>query len=432
MIINNLTVPEFVFEPSLGEQLKTVSIKIENGKIADISKTPLHGNDEVIDGTGLTLLPGLIDPQVHLREPGFEYKEDLESGAKAAAKGGFTQIICMPNTFPIIDTKEWVEFIIQKSQKLNLIDIYPTAAVTIGLMGEKLPDYQSLKNAGAIAFTDDGRGVQDDQKMSEAMALIAHTGLPILDHSEDESLSLKGVIHAGEKASALNLKPINPEAEAVHVQRGCEYAIKTGCHFHALHVSTRRSFEYIRHYKKLTNKVTAEVSPHHLLLSVDDIPVTQGQADAIYKMNPPLRSLDDKIAAVEALLDGTIDFVATDHAPHSEEEKARGFEKAPFGIIGLETAFPLMFTHFVQTQQLTLKRLIELMCYRPAQVFHLPFFKLQVGEKASFTLVNLKKTRKYTKEEIQSKSKNSPFLGYSMAGFSELTVHHGNIVWRQN
>lgn len=413
------------------EHLVDVNLLIIDGKISKIeNKIQIEDDFQVIDGKGYFLSPGLIDPQVHFREPGLEYKEDIESGSKTAAKGGFTTVISMPNTSPTADNAKTVQYMWDKQLEVGLCRVYPTGAVTMGLKGEKLSDFSSLKSAHAIALTDDGKGIQSDALFKQAMLKARELDLPILDHSEDESLSLGGAIHKGEHARKYGVKGIDAKSESVHVKRGCEYSAETGCHYHVLHISTRESIEYVRMAKKAGHRVTAEVSPHHLILCDEDIPEREkGQLDPNWKMNPPLRSKDDRVACVEALIDGTIDAIATDHAPHSPDEKAKEIHDAPFGIIGLETAFPLCYTEFVKTGKLSLERLIHLMTKGAADLFKLPFGTLNIGEAADITLLDLDNEREVKADEFHSKSKNSPFIGRKLYGHAKLTLLAGNITF---
>jgi dihydroorotase len=337
----------------------------------------------------------------------------------------------MPNTNPTSDKPEVLDYIYKRASEVGICRILPTAAVSLNLQGKEHADYALLAQHGAIAFTDDGKGVQDSAFFTEALKRIAKTGKPFLDHSEDESLSLGGAIHFGEVAQKFGVKGIDPRSESEHVRRGCEVSAITNCHFHVLHISTKESIEYVREAKKRGLKVTAEVSPHHLLLCDEDISTkADGSLDANFKMNPPLRSKVDMLAARAALLDGTIDMIATDHAPHTEEEKAQGIEQAPFGIIGLETAFPLVYTHFVKTGELTLKRLTELMIDGPCRLFDLGRKGLNVDDPADLVIIDTKLEKTILKENIFSKSKNTPFLGRVLQGFPTHTIFQGKVVYK--
>ncbi|NQY99866.1 MAG: dihydroorotase, partial [Bdellovibrionales bacterium] len=296
LIKNAKTLNSLLGKP--GEGVVSVNLLIENGRISKIASGEIaESADSVLDAKGLFLSPGLVDPQVHFREPGMEYKEDIESGSKAAAKGGFTAVISMPNTAPTADQPEVVESMWKRSQEVGLCKVYPTGAVTYGLKGEKITDFEALKSAGAIALTDDGKGVQNDELFKLALEKGSQVNLPVLDHSEDESLSAGGAIHKGEVSERHGIKGIDPNSEAVHVERGCDFSAQTGGHYHVLHVSTARSIEAVRKAKSEGHRVTVEVSPHHLLLCDEDIPEKEdGSLNANWKMNPPLRTKSDREA----------------------------------------------------------------------------------------------------------------------------------------
>lgn len=414
------------------ELVESVYCLVKDGKIAKLGTGDFsEAGAKVVDAKGYFLSPGLVDPQVHFREPGMEYKEDIESGSKAANKGGFTTVISMPNTSPTADTAEVVSRMWKRSQEVGLCRVYPTGALSFGLKGEEITDFKALKEAGAIAITDDGKGVQRDEVFMEALKRAFENQLPVLDHSEDESLSAGGAIHLGEVSKKHGVKGIDAQSEAVHVKRGCEMSGQTGAHYHALHVSTKASFEHIREAKKKGWNVTCEVSPHHLLLCDEDIPLKEnGELDANFKMNPPLRSRIDREASMEALIDGTVDAIATDHAPHSPDEKANPIEKAPFGIIGLETAFPLIYTNFVKAGKLSLTRCIELMSEKAAALFNLNHLgRIEVGAVADLALFDIDNSMEINPEYFRSKSKNSPFIGHKLFGNAKMTIFEGKIVF---
>lgn len=412
------------------EQLVKADILIKNGKIEKLESSICDDIDHTIDANGLFLSPGLIDPQVHFREPGLEYKEDIESGSKTAVKGGFTTVISMPNTSPTADCEKVVNFMWQKQKQVGLCRVYPTGSLTYGLKGEEITDFEKLKKAGAIAITDDGKGIQSDEVFKEAMVRAAMLDLPILDHSEDETLSAGGAIHKGEVSKKFNIKGIDSKSESAHVKRGCELSEQTSCHYHVLHISTKESIEFVKEAKSKGLKVTAEVSPHHLILCDEDIPLKEdGSLNANWKMNPPLRSKEDRDACVKALIDGTIDAIATDHAPHAPHEKLKHIHDAPFGIIGLETAFPLMYTDFVKTGLLSLEKLVYLMTQGPANLFKLPFGTLNIGAEADITLLDLEHEFEIKADNFASKSQNSPFIGRRLFGRAKLTVLEGKVVY---
>lgn len=429
IIKNAKTLPHLLGQN--GDEFKSINILIESDKVKFISENEItEPVDNTIDAKGFFLSPGLCDPQVHFREPGLEYKEDITSGSKAAIKGGFTSVISMPNTTPTADNFETVKFMWDKQKEVGICHVYPTGAVTLGLAGKELANYDELKKAGAIALTDDGKGVQKDELFKEAMKRAAKLDLAVLDHSEDESLSAGGAIHLGEVSKKYNVKGIDANSEAVHVERGCRFSEETGAHYHVLHISTAKSIEHVRAAKAKGLNVTAEVSPHHLMLCDEDIPEKEdGTLNANWKMNPPLRSKQDREECRKALLDGTIDAIATDHAPHSPAEKAMEIQKAPFGIIGLETAFPLIYTHFVKNSKLKLARAIDLMSKEAGALFKLDIGKIEVGKKADLALFDLDNEFEVTEDFFASKSKNSPFIGSKLFGATKLTIFEGKVVY---
>ncbi len=408
-------------------ELETTSVVVKEGIITEIHPTPTLAEAQVIDGKGMLLSAGFIDVHVHLREPGGEQKETIETGTKAAAKGGYTTICAMPNTRPVPDTAENFSHVLNLVEKNALVRVLPYASITIRQAGKERTDIASLKELGAFALTDDGVGVQTAGTMLEAMQEAAKYHIPVVAHCEDNSLLYGGVMHKGKRNEELGLKGIHSVSESVHIARDILLAEAAGAHYHVCHVSTKESVRVIRDAKKAGIHVTAEVSPHHLILCEEDIPSN----DATWKMNPPLRGRDDMMALREGLLDGTLDFIATDHAPHTEEEKALGFEKAPFGIVGLETAFPLLYTHFVKTGEWTLKQLLDFLTIKPANVFGFEFGKLEIGAPADLVLIDLNKEQKIEKEAFLSKGKNTPFDGWVCAGWPQVTIFNGEIVWQE-
>ncbi|MBO7743913.1 dihydroorotase [Paenibacillus sp. MWE-103] len=417
-----------VWNEATGET-ETKHIRIADGVIAEIADAsaglPDTQGHDTIDAQGKLVSAGFIDMHVHLREPGFEYKEDIASGARSAAAGGFTTIACMPNTRPVTDTPDTVRFILDKAATAGIVNVLPYAAITKNELGRELTDFAALKEAGAIGFTDDGVGVQNAQMMKDAMKLAASMGMPVIAHCEDDSLVVGAAVTEGKFAAANGLKGIPNESEAIHVGRDILLAEATGVHYHVCHVSTEQSVRLIRHAKQFGINVTAEVCPHHLVLSDEDIP----GMDANWKMNPPLRSPRDVQAVIEGLEDGTIDIVVTDHAPHSAEEKARGMQLAPFGIVGFETAFPLLYTEFVRTGKWTLGFLLRRMTSDPARVFGLASGVLKAGAPADITIVDLEREREVDPETFASKGKNTPFGGWKLYGWPETTLVGGKIVW---
>lgn len=421
MIITNARVLNEAGE----QELRTITI--EDGRITGIldENAAVELTGEVVDAKGQFVAPGLIDMHVHLREPGFEHKETIATGTRSAAKGGFTTIACMPNTRPVIDTPDTIKLVLDKAETEGVIRVLPYAAITKNELGRELTDFAALKEAGAIGFTDDGVGVQNAQMMKNAMALAASMNMPVIAHCEDDSLVEGAAVNEGTFATKHGLKGIPNESEAIHVGRDVLLAEATGVHYHVCHVSTEQSIRLIRQAKQFGVKVTAEVCPHHLLLSEEDIPAI----DANWKMNPPLRSAKDVQACIEALEDGTIDIVVTDHAPHSAEEKARGLELAPFGIVGFETAFPLLYTKFVATGKWTLDFLVKRMTADPARVFGLEQGKLEVGALADITIIDLETEQQVNPETFLSKGRNTPFTDWTLKGWPTTTIVNGKIVW---
>ncbi|MFC4409277.1 dihydroorotase [Chungangia koreensis] len=403
------------------------NIRIIDGKIAEIGETIEHAGEELIEGNGAFASSGFIDVHVHLREPGGERKETIESGTRAAARGGYTTICAMPNTKPVPDTKENIQIVNRLIEENALIRVLPYASITIREAGKERTNLAELKAHGAFAFTDDGVGIQEAGMMYEAMKDAAEINMPIVAHCEDNSLIYNGVMHEGKRNHELGLPGIPSIAESVHIARDVLLAEAAGAHYHVCHVSTKESVRVIRDAKRAGIKVTAEVSPHHLLLCEDDIPVD----DANYKMNPPLRGAEDLRALREGLQDGTLDCIATDHAPHTKEEKSNGMKPAPFGIVGFETAFPLLYTHFVEKGKWTLKQLTDWMTIRPAEVFGMPYGKLETGAEADIVLIDLTKQRPINPKDFLSKGENTPFAGWDCKGWPIMTLFGGNIVWQE-
>lgn len=407
--------------------LKKADIKVENNRVIEINKQIEAANHEVMDATGLLIAPGFIDLHVHLREPGGEKKETIETGTLAAAKGGFTTIAAMPNTRPVPDRKEQMERLMKKIEETALVRVLPYGSITIRELGQELTDFEALKNAGAFAFTDDGVGIQSAAMMLEAMKKAAEMNMAIVAHCEENTLINKGSVHEGNFSRKHGLNGIPSVCESVHIARDVLLAEAANCHYHVCHISTKESVRVVRDAKRAGIKVTAEVTPHHLLLCEDDIPGLEPN----FKMNPPLRGKEDQEALINGLLDGTIDFIATDHAPHTAEEKAESMQLAPFGIVGLETAFPLLYTHFVQKGILTLKQLIDFLTIKPAKAFNLPFGKLEEGSIADLTLIDLELEKEINPNEFASKGKNTPFTGWKCKGWPVATFIEGKLVWQK-
>ncbi|TDM15036.1 dihydroorotase [Macrococcus bovicus] len=408
-------------------QLVERDIRIKDGKISEIGEHLNVYNSEIIDLNGQFVSAGFIDVHVHLREPGGEHKETIETGTKAAARGGFTTVCPMPNTRPVPDTVENLDRLNKTIQDNAVLRVLPYASITERQLGEKLVDFKALKEHGAFAFTDDGVGVQTASVMYEAMQQAAKLDMAIVAHCEDNSLIYGGAMHEGKVSEKLGIPGIPSICEAVQIARDVLLAEAAGCHYHVCHVSSRESIRAIRDAKKAGINVTAEVTPHHLLLNENAIT----EDDAILKMNPPLRSKEDQEALIEALLDGTIDFIATDHAPHAAEEKNQPMVKAPFGIVGSETAFPLLYTRFVKDGDWTLAQLVEYLTTKPADVFKLPYGRLAVGEPADIAVINLDEEYEIKAEDFLSKSSNTPFIGEKVFGNVTLTLAEGKIAYQE-
>ncbi len=409
-----------------GEFLKR-DVLVVNGKISVIAETIIDQEAKLIELEGKLLSPGFIDVHVHLREPGGEHKETIETGTKAAARGGFTTIAAMPNTRPVPDTIEHLQSLNKKIEDTALVNVLPYASITIRQAGEEQTDFEALKNNGAFAFTDDGVGVQSAEMMYKAMQKAAELNVSIVAHCEENTLIQKGCVHEGKFSKENGLNGIPSICESVQIARDVLLAEATGCHYHVCHISTKESVRVVRDAKKAGINVTAEVSPHHLILCEDDIP----GLDTNFKMNPPLRGAIDRESLIEGLLDGTIDMIATDHAPHTEEEKAQGMQLAPFGIVGLETAFPLLNTHFVQTGKMTLQQLLNFMTSKPAEVFKLNRGKIEVGAVADLTVIDLELEEEIDSTNFLSKGKNTPFNGWNCKGWPVMTMVNGKLVYER-
>ncbi|STO08530.1 dihydroorotase [Exiguobacterium aurantiacum] len=406
-----------------GNMKRTSDVLIEDGIIRSVDYDgPTNGHD-LIDASGKLLIPGLVDVHVHLREPGGEKKETIKTGTEAAAAGGFTTICAMPNTRPVPDDRATMDDLLTKIEQDAVVRVLPYAAITKRQLGTEQVDMASL--ADAFAFTDDGVGVQAAAMMREAMREAKRLGKAVVAHCEDNTLKA-GSVHEGRFSEEHGIQGIPSLAESIHIARDVLIAEETGCHYHVCHVSSRQSVRVIRDAKRAGIHVTAEVTPHHLVLCEDDIP----GLDSNFKMNPPLRSADDREALLEGLRDGTIDMIATDHAPHTAEEKAEGMERAPFGITGFETAFPLLYTTFVKTGQMEEAALIEWMTKRPSDVFGLPYGIIGVGRAADLVLVDTNTVRQVDPATFRSKGKNTPFARKELTGWPVMTIAAGEIVYK--
>jgi dihydroorotase len=403
-------------------------IYIEDGIIKEIGKLDSLHADEVMDAQGMVIAPGFIDLHVHLREPGGEKKETIATGSLAAAKGGFTTVAAMPNTRPVPDSKEQLQWLNERIKETSIVKVLPYASITVREAGEELTDFPALKEAGAFALTDDGVGVQSAGMMLEAMKNAAKVGMSIVAHCEDNSLINKGSVHEGVFSEKHGIKGIPSVCESVQIARDVLLAEAAGCHYHVCHISTKESVRAVRDAKRAGIHVTAEVTPHHLILCDEDIP----GLDSNYKMNPPLRGALDREALIKGILDGTIDFIATDHAPHTMEEKEEGMALAPFGIVGLETAFPLLYTHFVEKGILSIGQLVNLLTVKPAQSFGLDNVgTIAIGASADLVLLDIENEEKIDPEKFLSKGRNTPFGGWTCKGWPVATIVEGKVAWRK-
>ncbi|MEC2073034.1 dihydroorotase [Alkalihalophilus marmarensis] len=406
-------------------ELVRADVSFKNGKV--VSTIQNDAEQQIIDVAGKLITPGFVDVHVHLREPGGEKKETIETGTKAAARGGFTTICAMPNTRPTPDTKEQLNWMNDRIKETASVNVLPYAAITTRLLGRELTNFEELKESGAFAFTDDGVGIQSASMMLEAMRKAAALDMAIVAHCEENTLIQNGSVHEGRLSKENGLNGIPSVCESVHIARDVLLAEAAGVHYHVCHISTKESVRVVRDAKRAGIRVTAEVTPHHLLLCEDDI----DGLDANYKMNPPLRSKEDQEALIEGLLDGTIDFIATDHAPHTAEEKAQGIERAPFGIVGLETAFTLLNTHLVKKNVITLKQLIDWLTVAPAKKFKLNAGGLKEGAAADLCVIDLEQVETINPDDFASKGKNTPFKGWKTTGWPMMTFVGGELVWEK-
>ena len=390
---------------------------IANGEIKNYIENELVGPFSAYNKQGLTAMPSFCDVHVHFREPGFSYKETITTGCNAGAHGGFTTVFTMPNLNPVPDSVENLKVQLDLIKEQASINVYPYASITIGERGETLTDIKALSKY-AIAFSDDGRGVQSSKMMEDAMRLAKENGKLICAHCEDNSLLFGGYIHKGSYAEKNGHRGICSESEYGQIARDLELVAKTGVSYHVCHISTKESVEIIRQAKKSGLDVSSETAPHYLILSDKDL-----KEEGRYKMNPPLRDESDKLALIDGVVDGTIEIIATDHAPHSQEEKSKGLEKSAFGVVGLETSFSASYTHLVKTKIITLEKLVELMAINPRKRFNLPYDK-------GFTVFDLDSEYLVNPTEFLSKGKATPFENMKFNGVCKLTALGGKTVYQ--
>ena len=404
---------------------KVMDIFVEDGIIKEKAESIEKQADTVIDAAGCYVMPGLIDLHVHFRDPGLTYKEDIETGSKAAAKGGFTTVCCMPNTKPVVDNVETVKYIIEKGEKTGLTNVLPVGAVTKNMAGVEITDVEELKKAGICAISEDGKSVMNSGVYRKAMKNAAKANVPVLAHCEDINLVEGGVINLGDKSSELGVKGISNAVEDVIAMRDIMLAKETGATLHLCHCSTKDSVEMVKRAKEEGIKVTAEVCPHHFSMCSDDITSN----DSNFKMNPPLRAREDMEALIKGLQDDIMDVISTDHAPHSAEEKAKDLEHAPFGIVGLETSVALTVTNLVKKGYLTPMQMAAKMSYNPAKVLGIPKGTLDEGKIADITIIDPDKEYTIDVNTFESKGKNTPFDGYKVSGEVEYTILNGKVVY---
>jgi dihydroorotase len=408
-----------VIDPAAGLD-KTADILLRDGKIAAVGKVSEKA-DEVFDAKGLVVAPGFIDLHVHLREPGQAYKESISTGTQAAAAGGFTSVCAMPNTAPVNDSAEKTRWM-QSPDRGAVVNVFPIAAATIGSQGEKLTDFIALHAAGAIAVSDDGKPILDNKMMEEALRAAAKLGMPVIQHAEDTRLTGGATMNAGPVSFRLGLRGMPVEAEAGVVGRDIDLAREIGAHVHVAHISTADALERVKQARAAGVRVTCEVTPHHFVLIDENV----GEYDTRFKMNPPLRSATDRDAMLAGLLDGSIDCIATDHAPHARHEKEVEFDKAAFGITGLETALGIALTELHHKRKLPLKRVVELLSTTPSKIAGLNGRgTLSVGSFADVTIFNPNKKWKYDVAKSKSKSRNTPFDGWQFNGRVTATIVGG-------
>ncbi len=414
-----------VIDPA-NQRDEIADVLIRDGKIAGIERGISADGVEIVDAAGKVVSPGFIDMHVHLREPGFEGKETIESGTRAAAAGGFTSIIPMANTDPVIDTAADIKFILERARSNAVVNVFPIAAVTMEQKGEKIVEFGDLVHAGAIGFSDDGHPIMNNDIMRRALEYCAMFNVPILDHCQDLDLSGVGVMREGAVSTRLGLKGIPPVAESIQVARDVALAEYTGAQVHIQHISNYRSLALLQGAKVRQAQVTCEVTPHHLTMTDEDVCTY----DTNYKMAPPLGTEKDRQALLAALANGLIDCIATDHAPHSQMDKDKVFDEAPFGVIGMEAAFPIVYTELVGKKVLTLPQLLEKMTINPARIMHLSKGTLSVGADADVTIMDPEWNGVLETSILQSRSRNCPYLGRSVQCRIFSTIVGGRVIYR--
>ena len=399
-------------------------VEVQGGIVSRVEPAVVPNSGVPVFNYSGIVVPGLVDVHVHLREPGFSFKETMETGTAAAARGGYTAVCAMPNLNPVPDSAEHLAVELEAIRRGAKVRVYPYGSLTVGERGLEMADISAMADA-AVAYSDDGRGVQDEDMMRECMRAVAATGKLLAAHCEVDSLLKGGYIHDGAYARAHGHRGICSESEWREVERDIRLAEETGCAFHVCHVSTKESVRLVREARARGVNVTAETAPHYLLLTEEDL-----QEDGRFKMNPPLRARADRDALIEGLLDGTIGMIATDHAPHTPEEKSRGLEKSPMGVVGLECAFPVLFTGLVEKGVITLEKLVELMSSAPAKRFGIPGGEIEVGKPANLAVFDIDTEHTIDSSEFASMGRATPFEGWRVRGKCLMTVCAGRTVWR--
>ena len=402
-----------------------MDILIEDGRLAVIGSDLRDQDAQVIDARGLTVCAGLVDMHVHLREPGLEYKEDISTGTAAAARGGVTSVACMPNTKPAVDSPEQVRYILRRAAEACGVRVWPIGAVTMGEKGETLTDAQALKEAGAVALSDDGLPIQNANLMRDALIRCKRLGLTILSHCEDADMVCNYAVNEGRVSRALDLPGRPAIAEELMVMRDAMLAEETGAAVHICHISTAGSVDIVRQFKKRGTHITCETCPQYFTLTEDEV-LSQG---AMARVNPPLRTKQDMEAIIAGLKDGTIDAIATDHAPHSAQEKARTLTEAPSGMVGLETALAVTLTALYHTGEMDLSDILKKMTFNPACILGIPKGRLSLGGEADFTIFDPNETWTVDPEQFSSKGRNTPFAGRELTGKVKYTIVGGKIVY---
>ena len=417
-----------VIDPATGGDA-IADVLVRDGFIESIG-TGLIAEDgiEVLDAAGAIVAPGFIDMHVHLREPGIEHAETIETGARAAAAGGFTSICCMPNTLPVNDSATVTSYIVQRAREVAVVNVFPIGAITKGSLGEELAAIGSMRDAGIVAISDDGRPVMNSRVMRRAMELAVAFDLPVIDHCEDLNLSAGGDMHEGRESVRLGLRGIPSASEDVMVARDLLLAELTGARFHVAHLSTTNAAGMVAFAKTRGLKVSCEVTPHHFAITDEEV----ATYDSNYKMKPPLRCKHDVQAVIEAVASGVVDAIATDHAPHAGDEKMQEFERCPFGITGLETALGLSLSELVHPGHITVNRMVELFTTGPAGILKLNRGTLSPGAPADITVFDTTTEWTYDVQESFSKSRNSPFSGRRFRGGPLATIVGGKIVWKRD